>query len=106
MLGWGVYGLGLLGQAVGLALFGVGVLRARRLPGWSGIVSLVMAVLLVLWLPMLQWQLMIWSIVDQVLYGLGWVALGYLLWLSRVGSRPTPGALPVLTGRTGDGASR
>jgi hypothetical protein len=31
MLGWGIYGLGLLGQAIGLAVFAIGALRA--LPG-------------------------------------------------------------------------
>jgi hypothetical protein len=84
MLGWGIYGLGLLGQAIGLAVFGIGALRSRRLlPYWIGIVPLAMAALLVLWPPMLAWQLDTWSILDQVLYGLGWVALGYALWSEK-----------------------
>ncbi len=83
MLGWGIYGLGLLGQAIGLALLGIGALRTRRLPYRMGIVSLAMAALLVLWPPMLAWQLGSWSILDQVLYGLGWVALGYTLWSEK-----------------------
>lgn len=96
MLGWGIYGLGLLGQAIGLAVFGIGALRSRRLPYWMGIVPLAMAALLVLWPPMLAWQLGSWSILDQVLYGLGWVALGYTLWsekeekLRQPGYRDTP----------------
>lgn len=80
MLGWAVYGLGLLGQAIGLAVFGIGALRTRGLPYWRGIVPLAMAALLLLWPPMLAWQLGTWSILDQVLYGLGWATLGYVLW--------------------------
>jgi hypothetical protein len=30
MLGWGIYGLGLLGQAIGLAVFAFGALRAPQ----------------------------------------------------------------------------
>ncbi len=83
MLGWGIYGLGLLAQAIGLALVGIGALRPRRLPYRMGIMPLAMAALLVLWPPMLAWQLGTWSILVQVLYGLGWVALGYTLWSEK-----------------------
>lgn len=83
MLGWGIYGLGLLGQAIGLAVFGIGVLRSRGLPYGRGILALVMAALLVVWPPMLAWRLGAWSILDQILYGLGWVALGYAIWSQR-----------------------
>jgi len=101
MLGWGVYGLGLLGQSSGLTLFGFGTLWTRRLRGWIGILALAMAALLVFWLPMLQWQLRTLSILDQVLYGIGWMMLGYVLWSSRAdvpGARGTPPGQPAQTG--------
>ena len=44
---------------------------------------LVMAALLVLWPLLLAWQLSAWSILDQTLYGLGWIALGYMLWSEK-----------------------
>ncbi|HSH78066.1 MAG TPA: hypothetical protein VLA19_05980 [Herpetosiphonaceae bacterium] len=105
MLGWGIYGLGLLGQAGGLALFGFGTLWTRRLPGWIGVLALAMAMLLVLWLPMLQWQLHTLSILDQVLYGVGWMMLGYVLWSGRAGVPGRERTSPARPAQTGDPVS-
>ncbi|MDP9371170.1 MAG: hypothetical protein M3Q65_01665 [Chloroflexota bacterium] len=91
LLGWGAYGLGLLGQAVGLTLFGVGALRAGHLPTWLATVAPAMAALHLLWLPSLHLRLARWSVADQVLIGLGWVTLGYALWASRARGRRSPG---------------
>lgn len=87
MLGWGLYGLGLLAQTIGLGLFGAGALRGRRLPTWLGFLVVVMAALPVLWFPMIAMRLDSLSILDQVLYGAGWMVLGYAL-------GPRPSALP------------
>jgi hypothetical protein len=51
MLGWGLYLLGVLGQAIGLAALGGLVWRARAFPGWAAAAMLGMAALHVLWLP-------------------------------------------------------
>ena len=98
MVGWGIYGLGLLGQTVGLALFGVGALRAGGLPRWLGMVPLVMAALHVLWLPSLALGLGTVSVLDQILLGLGWIALGYALWSPR--SEPPAGTAPDRVGES------
>ena len=101
LLGWAAYGLGLLVQAVGLTLFGVGALRAACLPTWLAIVAPAMAALHLLWLPSLHLGLARWSVADQVLVGLGWVALGYALWASRARSRRSPGTVPSPAAGTG-----
>ncbi len=84
-----------------VALFGVGALRARSLPTWLAIVAPAMAALHLLWVPTLQLRLARWSIADQVLIGLGWVALGYALWASRARSRRSPGTASSRAAGTG-----
>ena len=101
LLGWAAYGLGLLVQAVGLTLFGVGALRARRLPTWLATVAPAMVALHLLWLPSLHLRLARWSVADQVLIGLGWVALGYALWASRARSQRSSGTAPSSATGTG-----
>ncbi len=101
LLGWAAYGLGLLVQVVGLTLFGAGALRAACLPSWLAVVAPTMAALHLLWLPTLHLRLARWSVADQVLIGLGWVALGYALWASRARRWRSPGITPSHAAGTG-----
>ncbi len=83
MAGWGFYLVALLGQAIGLALFGIAALRARVRPPWLGTVSLLVAALHVVWLPSTALPGDAWSLLDQILIGLGWIALVYGVWRNR-----------------------
>ena len=69
VLEWLVFPLGVVGVLVGLALYGVATWHARVLPRWCGVglmVGLPVAILLGLY-------------GGNVLFGLLWLALGYLL---------------------------
>ena len=78
-LGWG-----LLGLLVGFVLYGVAILQARVLPRWCGIafiVALPVAVALSFPLP--------FAFVF-IVFGLVWLALGYMLWIRRDASTERP----------------
>ena len=69
VLEWLVFPVGVIGVLVGLALYGVATWQARVLPRWCGVglmVGLPVAILLGLY-------------GGNVLFGLLWLALGYLL---------------------------
>lgn len=89
-VGWMTYLLGYLSMIVGLALFGVQAWRKGLLGRWSGL-PLVMGGLGLLWLPVTSFGSLPGA-ATQVLFGLGWLALGYHLWSSRVGERPEIGS--------------
>ncbi len=74
-LAWLVFPVGVLAVLVGFVLYGAATLQARVLPRWCGvglIVGLPVAIALGLY-------------GGNVLFGLFWLALGYLLW-SRMGT--------------------
>ena len=81
ILGWGIYLVSLLAHVVGLATFGVASRTAT--PGLAG-AALVIAALHVLW-PF-SGVVDALLVADQVLIGVAWVAVGWLLWPS--GRRP------------------
>jgi hypothetical protein len=76
MAGWALYGIGILGQAVGLVLLGIGALRGRRVA--PAIVGLAMAALHLAWLPLVAAEQFDAAIADQVLIGVGSITLGVL----------------------------
>ena len=67
--------LGLLGMLVGFVLLGVATLRARGLPRWCG-VALIFA------LPV---SAALGDYDGGIVFGLFWLALGYVLWSERAG---------------------
>jgi hypothetical protein len=62
----------LLGLLVGFALYGAATLRARVLPRWCGVVFIIAFPITAL----LEEYGNIW-------FGLGWLALGYMVWSQR-----------------------
>ena len=78
-LGELLIGVGGLGILVGLVLYGAATLQARVLPRWCGIaliVSLPVTILL--------------GDYGGILFGLVWLALGYMLWSHRGASDEQP----------------
>ena len=72
-LAWLVFPVGVLAVLVGFVLYGAATLQARVLPRWCGvglIVGLPVAIALGLY-------------GGNILFGLLWLALGYVLWLRR-----------------------
>ncbi len=87
---------GILVFVIGMALFGVGTLRAGALPRWSRGIPLILGVLLVpgfvLTFPrlVLSFELAdaigafgLAGLFTHIVQGLGWVLLGYVLWSER-----------------------
>ena len=66
---WLVYPVGYLAQLVGFVLYGTATLQAKVLPRWCGLG-------LIFGLPVA----FIWGEYGGILFGLLWVALGYVLW--------------------------
>ncbi len=79
MWGWLAYLLGLAAVTIGLALFGISALLKKALPGWSRPIPLLMASLLILWLPSFILGLEDWGNVGKALVGVGWLLLGVAL---------------------------
>jgi hypothetical protein len=68
--------LGLLGVLVGFVLYGAASLQARVLPRWCG-VGFIGGLPLWLFLSVVVGE---YGMIGQMLFGLLWVALGYVLW--------------------------
>jgi len=71
-LEWLVFPIGTLGVLVGLVLYGVATLQARVLPLWCGLGFIIGLPIRLALLPIEPWGL--------VLFGLLWLALGFVLW--------------------------
>lgn len=71
--------LGLLGVIIGFVLYGAATLQARVLPRWCGVGFIVG---LPLWV-FLSVVLGEYGVIGEMLFGLLWVALGYVLWSQR-----------------------
>jgi hypothetical protein len=79
-LAWLVFPVGVLAVLVGFVLYGAATLRARVLPRWCGvglIVGLPVAIALGLY-------------GGNILFGLLWLALGYVLWSRREAATAQP----------------
>ncbi len=81
LVGWMVFLLGHAASAGGLVVFGVAARREALLGRWSGL-PLATGVVGLLW-PFLAEVRIVLNVLIQVLFGLGWIALGYLLWSER-----------------------
>jgi hypothetical protein len=68
--------LGLLGVLVGFVLYGAATLQTRVLPRWCG-VGFIGGLPLWLFLSVILGE---YGMIGQLLFGLLWVALGYVLW--------------------------
>ena len=80
--GWLAW-VGILGQLVGLALYGAATLQARVLPRWCGIAFIVVV-------PLALITELIAGSLQSVVFGLIWLALGYVLFSrSTAGRQPT-----------------
>jgi hypothetical protein len=71
--------LGLLGVMIGFVLYGAATLQARVLPRWCGVGFIVG---LPLWV-FLSVVLGEYGMIGELMFGLLWVALGYVLWSQR-----------------------
>lgn len=102
MLGWGTYLIGLAVHVVGLLALGI-VLR-RAVVGWM---SLIAAVLHLLWLPAGMVQDAALLVADQVAIGLAWVGIGLALWFQGRARFDDPAETnPETSVGDGDGAVR
>lgn len=81
LVGWLVFLLGYAATTGGLVVFGVAARRGALLGRWSGL-PLGMGVVGLLW-PFLAEVGIVLNVLIQVLFGLGWIALGYALWSER-----------------------
>jgi hypothetical protein len=85
LVGWLVFLLGYAATAAGLVVFGVAAGRRVLLERWSGL-PLVTGVVGLLW-PFLSEVWIVLNVLIQLLFGLGWMALGsFLLTQKRRGS--------------------
>lgn len=74
VLEWLVFPVGFLAVPIGLVLYGIATLRAGVLPRWCGIALIAVPLLGV-----------VLGDAGEILFGLLWLALGYMLWTkSRV----------------------
>ena len=71
-----------MGVLLGFVFYGVATLRARVLPLWVGVAFIVGLPLRLAMFPIDPWGL--------TLFGLLWVALGYVLWSRREGIAEQP----------------
>ena len=83
VVGWLVFLLGYAATTLGLVVFGVSARRRALLGRWSAL-PLAMGIVGLLW-PFLAEAGIVLNMLIQVLFGLGWVALGYVLWSRRHG---------------------
>lgn len=74
--------IGSLGVMVGLVLYGVATLLARVLPLWVGVAIIVALPVRIVLFAIDPWGL--------TLFGLLWVALGYVLWSRREAATEQP----------------
>jgi FtsH-binding integral membrane protein len=81
-LEWLIFPIGTLGVLVGLVLYGAATLQARVLPRWVGVGLIVGLPIRLALLPIERWGL--------TLFGLLWVALGYVLWSRREAATEQP----------------
>lgn len=79
--------LGLFGVMIGFVLYGAATLQARVLPRWCGIGFIIG---LPVWIMISLVSGEYGGIIGGILFGLLWLALGYVLW-SR-GGQAAPGA--------------
>jgi hypothetical protein len=68
-LEWLIFPVGFLAVPIGLVLYGIATLRARALPRWCGIGLIVVPLLAV-----------VFGDAGEILFGLLWLALGYVIW--------------------------
>lgn len=92
LVGWLVFLLGYAATTAGLVAFGVAARRGALLGRWSAL-PLGMGVVGLLW-PFLADVWIVLNVLIQVLFGLGWVALGALLMAAESWSSPSPGTAP------------
>jgi hypothetical protein len=71
-----------LGVLIGFVLYGVATLRARVLPLWVGV-----AIIVGLPVRIAMFQVDPWGL---VVFGLLWLALGYVLWSRREAAAAQP----------------
>jgi hypothetical protein len=75
-LEWVVFPVGIILMIVGLVLYGVATLQARVLPRWCGLGFIVVPPLVIVLEISLEGY-------GEILLGLLWLALGYVLWSGR-----------------------
>ena len=75
-----MFPIGTLGVLVGLVLYGTATLWARVLPLWSGVGLIVGLPIRLVLLPIEPWGL--------VLFGVLWLALGFVLWSRGATEQP------------------
>ena len=75
-LNWLVFPVGIILMIVGLVLYGVATLQARVLPRWCGLGFIVVPPLVMVLEIALEGY-------GEILLGLLWLALGYVLWSGR-----------------------
>jgi hypothetical protein len=75
-LDWLVFPVGIILMIVGLVLYGVATLQARMLPRWCGLSFIVVPPLVIVLEISLEGF-------GEILLGLLWLALGYVLWSGR-----------------------
>jgi hypothetical protein len=80
VLEWLVFPIGSFGVLVGLVLYGTATLQARVLPLWCGVGLIVGLPIRLALLPIEPWGL--------VLFGLLWLALGFVLWSRGATEQP------------------
>jgi hypothetical protein len=73
---WLVFPVGIGLMIVGLVLYGVATLQARVLPRWCGMAFIVVPPLVIVLEISLEGY-------GEILFGLLWLALGYVLWSRR-----------------------
>ena len=100
-LGWGLFMLGTLCLLLGMVLFSAAALRANALPSWASwpFVGSALTLLIILGssavfeinLDLAPAYVGVASFTALVLFGLGWMALGYALWSgTREEAAPPP----------------
>jgi hypothetical protein len=75
-LDWLVFPVGIFLMIVGLMLYGAATLQARVLPRWCGMGFIVVPPLVIVLEISLEGY-------GEILFGLLWLALGYVLWSGR-----------------------
>ena len=82
--GAGLQTVGNVVQVIGLALYGVATLQVRVLPRWCGVAFIIVSPL--------AWILgiILGISVRELVFGLFWLALGYVLWSQREASAEQP----------------
>jgi hypothetical protein len=81
--------LGFLGTSVGLVLVGAATLRAEVLPRWYGVLLIVAVLDISVYFALGDYG-------GAILYGLLWLALGYVLWIRKEAAREHSLVLPEL----------